>query len=119
VQVLVGQAGLFLVLFLAYQNSSDLAEVWDSYLRSGNSYVFAIAILSSTLAAVGCEFVETLRDKSSALMSERKLIWGVAAAVLVLIQAGLVGPLLVPPTTTAVEITGQCQVFLGRHSEAL
>lgn len=101
VQVLVGQAGLFFVLFLAYQSSSNLAEVWEGYLRSGGSYTFAIALLSSACAAVACEFIEALREKSAVLMLGRKVTWSVVAGLVILFQAGLVGPLLVSPTTVA------------------
>lgn len=103
VQVLVGQAGLFFVLFLTYQSSSSLAEVWDSYLRSGGSYTFAIALLSSACAAVACEFIEALREKSAVLMLGRKVTWSVAAGLVILFQAGLVGPLLVSPTTAVAD----------------
>lgn len=103
VQVLVGQAGLFFVLFLTYQSSSSLAEVWDGYLRSGTSYTFAIALLSSACATVACEFIEALREKSAVLMLGRKVTWSVAAGLVILFQAGLVGPLLVSPTTAVAE----------------
>lgn len=103
VQVLVGQAGLFFVLFLTYQSSSDLATIWDSYLRSGGSYTFAIALLSSACAAVACEFIEALRDKSAVLMLGRKVTWSVVAGLVILFQAGLVGPLLVSPTTAVAD----------------
>lgn len=112
VQVLVGQAGLFFVLLLTYQSSSDLAEVWDSYLRSGGSYVFAIALLSSTCAAIACEFIEALRDKSSVLMLGQKVVWSVAAGLVIFFQAGgLVGPLLVSPATAVADskVTAETQ----------
>lgn len=94
VQVLVGQAGLLFVLFLTYQSVSDLVTVWDSYLRSGGFYVFAIALLSSACAAIACEFIEAVRDKSAVLMMGKKVGWSVAAGLVILFQAGLVGPLL-------------------------
>lgn len=103
VQVLVGQAGLFLILFLGYQSVSDLSAVWDSYLRSGGSYIFAIALLSSACAAVACEFIEAVRDKSAVLMWRKKVTWIVAAVPLICLQAGLVGPLLAPPAEPSIE----------------
>lgn len=95
VQLLVGQAGLLFVLFLTYQSVSDLSTVWDSYLRSGSSYVFAIALLSSACAALACEVIEAVRDKSAVLMLGKKVTWSITAGLVILFQAGLVGPLLV------------------------
>ena len=103
VQLLVGQAGLLFVLFLTYQSVSDLSTVWDSYLRSGSSYVFAIALLSSACAALACEFIEAVRDKSAVLMLGKKVTWSVTAGLVIVLQAGLVGPLLVSQAGTPAE----------------
>lgn len=98
VQILVGQAGLLLLLVLSYQGFQDIGKAWDSFLRSGSHYTFSIAILASACSVIACEFVEAVRDKATVTLWQTKAVWTMVAAVVILIQACLVGPLLVPST---------------------
>lgn len=97
VNILAGQIGVLISLLIAWQDNGKIATVWSTNLSSAALFTFSISLVVSSLALVGSEFIDAFRFKKEVPFSEYKIVWGLLALAVLIIQAPLAGALLSKP----------------------
>ena len=104
VNLVAGQIGVITSLALTLQAGGSFFEAYKQNISSGAFYTFAIALVVSSLALIGCEIMDAIRDTKTIRYFESKVVWSILAAAILVIQAPLAGALLSPPQTESKDV---------------
>ncbi len=94
VNLVIAQLGVIISIALSIQKGYDLLKAFDNNLTSGAFYIFSISLVVSSLAVIGSELIDAIRNQEAIRYFDAKVIWGILGLAAVVLQAPMAGSLL-------------------------
>ncbi len=92
--IIAGQVGFITSLILTWQSGGEFLNAWSLAATSGVFYIYSISLVVTVLAMIGSEMIDAIRNASNVQFFEHKVIWGIIACAVLVLQAPAAGALL-------------------------
>ena len=94
VNLIIGQLGVLISLALSLKAVAGIQNAITNNLITGAFYIFSISLVVSSLAVIGSELIDAIRNKETVRFFDTKVVWVIFGLAAVVLQGPMAGSLL-------------------------